>query len=73
MIKPRSHFKQENSRERRVYNVDLVMCCLAAYLFVSILAIWVIRNKVASQSVKQAQAETLLPDDVVLMEEEVAA
>lgn len=56
-----------------MYNVDLVMCCLAAYLFVSILAIWVIRNKVASQSVKQAQAETLLPDDVVLMEEEVAA
>jgi len=53
-----------------VYNVDLVMCCLAAYLLVSILAILVIRNKVARQSLKQAQAETL---DVVLMKEEVAA
>jgi len=71
MIKPRSNFKQENSRERRVYNVDLVMCCLAAYLLVSIFAIWVIRNKVASQSVKHAQAETLLLGDVVLIEKEI--
>jgi len=54
-----------------VYNVDLVMCCLAAYLLVSIFAIWVIRNKVASQSVKHAQAETLLLGDVVLIEKEI--
>lgn len=43
---------------------------MVAYLLVSILAILVIRTKVAGQSVKQAQAETL---DVVLMEEEAAA
>ncbi len=56
-----------------MYNVDLVMCCLAAYLIVFILAIWVIRNKVASQSVKNAQAETLLPGDAVPLEKEIAA
>ena len=56
-----------------MYNVDLVMCCLVGYLFVFILAIWVIRNKVARQSVKQVQVETLLPDEVILMEEEVVA
>ena len=73
MIKPRSNFKHENSRERRVYNVDLVMCCLVAYLLVFILAIWVIRNKVARQGVKQVQVEPLLPGEVILMEEEVVA
>ena len=46
---------------------------MVAYLLVFILAIWVIRNKVASQSVKQMQAETLPPNEVVLIEEEVAA
>ena len=56
-----------------MYNVDLVMCCLVAYLLVFILAIWVIRNKVARQSVKLVQAETLPLDDVVLMEEEAVA
>ena len=69
-MKPRH--EQTESRERQVYNVDLVMCCLVAYLLVFILAIWVIRNKVASQNVKQVQAETL-PPEVIPMEEEVAA
>ncbi len=46
---------------------------MVGYLFVFILAIWVIRNKVARQSVKQVQVETLLPDEVILMEEEVVA
>ena len=46
---------------------------MVAYLLVFILAIWVIRNKVARQGVKQLQAETLLPDEVILMEEEVVA
>lgn len=56
-----------------MYNVDLVMCCLVSYLLVFIFAIFVIRNKVARQSVKQAQAETLPPDEVIIMEEEIAA
>ena len=46
---------------------------MAAYLLVFILAIWVIRNKVARQSVKQVQAETLPPDEVIPLEEEVVA
>lgn len=45
---------------------------MVVYLLVFILAIWVIRNKVASQSVKQVQAETL-PPEVIPMEEEVVA
>jgi len=56
-----------------VYNVDLVMCCLVSYLVVFILAIWVIRNKVARQSVRKVQAETLPPDEVMITEEEVVA
>lgn len=56
-----------------MYNVDLVMCCLVAYLLVFILALWVIRNKVARQGVKQVQVEPLLPGEVILMEEEVVA
>jgi len=46
---------------------------LVAYLFVSILAILVIRNKVARQGLTRVHAETPPHDDVVLMEEEVAA
>ena len=56
-----------------MYNVDLVMCCLVSYLIVFIFAIWVIRNKVARQSIKQAQAETLPPDEVIIMEEKEVA
>jgi len=62
-----------NPRESQVYKVDLVVCCLVAYLFVSILAILVIRNKVARQGLTRVHAETPPHDDVVLMEEEVAA
>ncbi len=56
-----------------MYSVDLVVCCLVAYLLVSILAVWVIRSKVAGRSEKKAQIEALPLDDVVLIEEEVAA
>jgi len=70
-LKPRH--EQTESREHQVYNVDLVMCCLVSYLIVFILAIWVIRNKVARQSVRKVQAETLPPDEVMITEEEVVA
>jgi hypothetical protein len=56
-----------------VYNVDLVMCCLVSYLFVFILAIWFIRYKVARQTTRLAQAETLPHDEAIVMEEEAVA
>ena len=56
-----------------MYNVDLVTYCLVSYLLVFILAIWVIRNKVARQSVKQAQADTFPLDEAIILEEEAVA
>ena len=56
-----------------MHNVELVMCCLAAYLLVFILLVWVIRNKADGQRDKQIQVEAPPPEDVVLVEEEVVA
>ncbi len=51
----------------------MVASCLAAYLVASIMAVWAIRNKVAVQSVEHMQVDTTIPNDRVLVEEEVAA
>ena len=56
-----------------MHNVELVMCCLVAYLLVYILIEWVIRNKADGQREKQRQVEAPPPEDVVLVDEEVAA
>jgi hypothetical protein len=56
-----------------LHNVELVMCCLVAYLLVFILSEWVIRNKADGKREKQRQVEAPPTEDVVLVEEEVAA